>query len=99
MFILSLTYTADLSEVDRHIEPHMDWVKDGYDRGIFLASGRKNPRTGGVILAHGTRSEIDAIVAADPFTIHRVADYEVTEVMVTRTAEGLEGLKEELSAG
>ena len=92
MFILSLTYTADLSEVDRHIEPHMDWVKDGYDRGIFLASGRKTPRTGGVILARGNKAEIDAIVAADPFTIHGVADYEITEVAVTRTAPGLEGL-------
>lgn len=92
MFILSLTYTAELTEVDRHIEPHMDWVKDGYDRGIFLASGRKNPRTGGVIFARGTRAEIDAIVAADPFTIHGVADYEITEVAMTRTTPGLEGL-------
>lgn len=94
MFILSLTYTADLAEVDHYIEPHMDWVKDGYDRGVFLASGRKNPRTGGVILAGGTRSEIDAIVAADPFTIHGVADYEITEVLVSRTATGLEDLKD-----
>ena len=92
MFILSLTYTAELSEVDRYIEPHMDWVKDGYDRGIFLASGRKTPRTGGVILARGNKAEIEAIVAADPFTIHGVADYEITEVAVTRTAPGLEGL-------
>ncbi len=81
-----------MSEVDRHIEPHMDWVKDGYDTGVFLASGRKNPRTGGVIFAHGTRVEIEALVAADPFTVHGVAEYEVTEVAVTRTAPGLEGL-------
>ena len=91
MFILSLTYTAELSEVDRYIEPHMDWVNEGYDRGI-LASGRKNPRTGGVIFARGTRVEIEALVAADPFTIHGVADYEITEVAVTRTAPGLEAL-------
>lgn len=92
MFILSLTYTAELSEVDRHIEPHMNWVKDGYDSGVFLASGRKNPRTGGVIFARGTRAEIDARVAADPFTTHGVADYEITEFAVTRTAPGLEEL-------
>jgi uncharacterized protein YciI len=92
MFILSLTYTAELTEVDRHIEPHMDWVKDGYDRGIFLASGRKNPRTGGVIFVRGTRAGIEAVVAADPFTIHGVADYEITEVAMTRTTPGLEGL-------
>jgi uncharacterized protein YciI len=92
MFILSLTYTAELSDVDLHIEPHMDWVKDGYDRGIFLASGRKNPRTGGVIFARGTKAEIDEIVATDPFTVHGVADYQITEVAMTRTAPGLEGL-------
>ena len=92
MFILSLTYTAEMSEVDRHIEPHMDWVKDGYDRAVFLASGRKNPRTGGVIFARGTRADIEALVAADPFTIHGVANYEITEIAVTRTAPGLEGL-------
>ena len=86
MFILSLTYTAELLEVDRHIEPHMDWVKNGY------ASGRKNPRTGGVIFARGNRAEIEAIVAADPFTLHGVAKYEITEVAVTRTAPGLEEL-------
>ncbi|MBP1859068.1 YciI family protein [Rhizobium herbae] len=94
MFILSLTYTAELSEVDRHIEPHMDWVKDGYDSGVFLASGRKIPRTGGIIFARGTRAEIDARVAADPFTIHGVADYDITEFAVTRTAPGLEALSQ-----
>ncbi|MBB4052719.1 uncharacterized protein YciI [Devosia subaequoris] len=47
MFILSLTYTAPLSEVNAHIEPHLAWVAGGYDSGTFLASGRKEPRTGG----------------------------------------------------
>lgn len=60
---------------------------------MFLASGRKVPRTGGVILAKGDRSDIEAFVAADPFSLHGVADYEITEVALTRTADGLEGLK------
>ncbi|WEZ82555.1 YciI family protein [Rhizobium sp. 32-5/1] len=93
MFILSLSYKTDLSEADRHMEPHLAWVKAGYERGMFLASGRKNPRTGGVILARGERAEIEAVVAADPFTIHGVADYEITEFIATTTAPGLEGLK------
>ena len=91
MFILSLTYTAELPEVDRYIEPHMDWVNEGYDRGI-LASGRKNPRTGGVIFAKGTREELEVFVAEDPFVTGGVAGYEITEVLVTKTAPGLEGL-------
>jgi len=73
--------------------PHMDWVNAGYDSGMFLASGRKVPRTGGMILAQGDRAEIEAYVAADPFAAEGVAVYEVTEVAVTRTAPGLDGLK------
>lgn len=93
MFILSLTYVKPTEEADRFMAPHMDWVNAGYDSGMFLASGRKNPRTGGVILARCARAEIEAYVAADPFTLEGVAFYEITEVAVTRTAAGLEGLK------
>ena len=53
MFILSLTYVKPQEEADRLMEPHMAWVNEGYDTGLFLASGRKVPRTGGVILAKG----------------------------------------------
>ena len=93
MFILSLTYLKSNDEADRYMEPHMAWVKEGYAKGWFLASGRKIPRTGGVILAIGDRAAIEAYVAADPFTIHGIAAYDITELAVTTTAEGLEILK------
>ncbi|ARO31691.1 YciI-related domain-containing protein [Rhizobium sp. NXC14] len=93
MFILSLTYVKSSDEADRHMEPHMAWVKDGYAKGWFLASGRKVPRTGGAILAIGDRATIEAYVAADPFTVHGVAEYEITELAITTTVEGLEILK------
>ena len=90
MFILSLTYLKSNDDADKVMEAHVAWVAEGYDKGWFLASGRKVPRTGGVILATGDRSEIEAYAAADPFTLHGVASYEITEVALTRTAEGLE---------
>jgi uncharacterized protein YciI len=93
MFILSLTYLKPNDEADRYMEPHMAWVKEGYAKGWFLASGRKIPRTGGVVLAIGDRAAIEAYVAADPFTIHGVAAYDIIELAVTTTAEGLEILK------
>lgn len=94
MFILSLTYKQDPAEADRHMQPHLDWVRKGYDKGWFLASGRKVPRTGGVILARGDRAEIEAFIAADPFTIHGVADYDLTEVTLSTVNPGLEALKD-----
>lgn len=94
MLILSLTYKKSSEEADRHMTPHLAWVKEGYDRGWFLASGRKVPRTGGLILAKGDRAEIEAYVAEDPFTVHGVADYEVTEVALSTVVAGLEALKD-----
>ena len=93
MFILSLTYTAPLEDADKHMQAHMAWVKAGYDRGFFLASGRKVPRTGGVILARGARTELEAMCADDPFTVHGIAAYEIIETAFTTVAPGFESLK------
>jgi uncharacterized protein YciI len=93
MFILSLTYIAPLEDADTHMEAHMAWLRAGYDQGVFLASGRKIPRTGGVILARGNRAELEAMCAADPFTVHGIADYEITEAAFTTVAPGFENLK------
>ena len=93
MVSLTLTYVAPLEEVDRHAPAHIDWIKAGYASGVFLASGRKVPRTGGFILAKGERAEIEALVATDPFMVAGVTTYDVTEVAVSFTAAGLEQLK------
>ncbi|OLP61079.1 GTP cyclohydrolase [Xaviernesmea oryzae] len=94
MFIVSLTYHNGPEAADDHLTAHIDWLKQGYSSGLFLASGRKIPRTGGVILADGDRAALDAFLAADPFALHGVADYEVTEVAFSIAAEGLERLKD-----
>lgn len=94
MLIISLTYVKSTEEADKHMEPHMAWVKEGFDRGWFVASGRKVPRTGGVILARGDRAEIEAFLATDAFSIHGIARYDVTEMNVTKTIDGLELLKD-----
>ena len=93
MFILSLTYITPIEQADKHMEAHMAWVKAGYDEGLFIASGRKIPRTGGVILSRGERAALEALCAADPFTVHGIAEYEITEMAITTTAPGFENLK------
>lgn len=93
MLILSLTYIAPMDRVDALIEPHMAWVKKGYDDGFFIASGRKVPRTGGVILSRGERGAMEAFCATDPFAVHGVATYEIIEAAFTTVAPGAEILK------
>lgn len=80
LYVIDLTYTADLSDVDALLEAHRAYLKDHYAAGVFLVSGPKSPRTGGVILAQGTGlDDIERVVDLDPFKTGGVADYAITE--------------------
>ncbi len=96
MFVLTLTYTAPLEEVDALLPAHRDWLEEHYAAGELLTWGRRVPRVGGVIIAAGSldRARVDEIVAGDPFTVHGVATYEVVEFTPVKAAPGLEGLLE-----
>ncbi|MGW3668037.1 YciI family protein [Streptomyces sp. NPDC005141] len=97
MFVLELTYTAPIEAVDAVLEAHVAWLDKQYAAGFFLASGRKNPRDGGVILAVADdRSRIEEIAAGDPFVTAGVCAYRVTEFVATKTAPGLERYREPL---
>ena len=71
----------------------MAWLKEGYASGLFLAAGRRVPRTGGMIFAEGSRETVEAMLRRDPFHINGVSEYVISEVNITSTAPGLEGLK------
>ncbi|MFF8731369.1 YciI family protein [Streptomyces sp. NPDC015171] len=91
MFVLELTYTAPLDAVDAVLQDHVAWLEEQYEKGFFLASGRKNPRDGGVILAVAEdRARVDALVASDPFVVAGVCAYRVIEFLATKTAPELE---------
>ncbi|MCD5327216.1 YciI family protein [Chromobacterium piscinae] len=94
MFVVSLTYTAPLSDVDALLDAHVAWLKQAYADGAFLASGRKVPREGGVILARGEHAALEARLARDPFARGGVARYDIIEFVPGMTAAGLESLKE-----
>ena len=57
MFIVNLTYIKSLDEVEKHLEKHIDFLNQYYTKGLFIASGRKNPRTGGIILMRAKNKE------------------------------------------
>jgi len=94
VFIVSLTYKTELSEVDKYIDEHITYLEKHYALGKFIASGRKVPRTGGIILVNAAnKDELDLILKEDPFNIANVADYEVTEFIPTMAATEFEAIK------
>lgn len=41
MFIINLTYQKNLTEVEKHLEAHIQFLDTYYASGHFIASGRK----------------------------------------------------------
>ena len=90
MFIIELTYTAPLTEIDAHMTAHVRFLKKHYAAGTFLISGRKIPRDGGIILAAGqTRERIAAIMREDPFCARGLADVRIIEFRASQRADDM----------
>lgn len=90
MFIINLTYKTELEKVDQFINEHIEFLNKQYELGNFLASGRKVPRTGGIILSKvENKSELEKIIGKDPFKINNLANYELTEFIPSKTCDEL----------
>ncbi|MCT2564635.1 YciI family protein [Chryseobacterium herbae] len=88
MFIISLTYKTSLEDVERFIPEHNIFLDQQYNAGHFIAYGRKEPRTGGIILSNaGSKDKVEEIIRRDPFYIHQVADYEIIEFIPSKYNE------------
>ena len=93
-FFLELAYKVPTSVVDEHLAQHVEFLKEQYGKGNFLASGRKVPRTGGIILSNvSSKEELEQIIAQDPFNQNGVADYEIVEFIPSMTCQEFDFLK------
>lgn len=90
MYVITLTYVADLESIDAAIPAHAEWLDGAYADGLFIVSGRQVPRVGGVILAAGVdRAVLDARLAQDPFRVLGLATHTVTQFEPTKAAPAL----------
>ncbi|HEY0208294.1 YciI family protein [Acerihabitans sp.] len=92
MFIVDLTYEEPIEKVEALLEAHLAWLQKYFATGDFVASGRKVPRIGGIILTRTlARPDLDNILAQDPFT--EVANYSITEFVPSTTSAPLSVLR------
>ena len=91
IFVINIDYIKPLEEVEKYITKHREFLTQGYKDGVFVMSGGKNPRTGGIIIGRFA-SKDDALTYAhkDPFFIEKVAEYDVIEFAPTKYASELE---------
>ena len=91
MFIFSLTYVKPLSDVERLLPTHIEFLDEHYKKHLFICSGRKVPRTGGIILCNCTdMAEAKPIMEKDPFYKEGIAQYEIIEFVPSKSSEAFQ---------
>lgn len=91
MFILTLKYKKSIDDVEKNLPAHIKYLETYYNSGNFIASGRQNPRTGGIILCNAVnRDEVESIIHNDPFYSYGIADYSIIEFIPSKYADGFE---------
>ena len=79
-FIINVTYIVPLIKIDEMLAVHRKFLQGGYDKGLLLFSGPRNPRTGGFIAARAESLEqIKQFFNNDPYKINDFAGYEYME--------------------
>ena len=90
MFIVLLKFSDNKNQASQFMEGHKDWIKRGFDDGVFLLVGSLQPNLGGGIIAHNTtRSDLQSRVNDDPFVAENVVSAEIIEISPAKADERL----------
>ena len=85
IFVIILRYIMPLEHIDAHRADHLKFLDQQYESDIFIASGRQEPCSGGVILARAdNRAALENILSQDPYFVHRLAEYQIYEFTPTK---------------
>lgn len=81
MFIILLKFSNNKACASEYISGHNDWLKQGFEEGIFLLAGSLQPALGGSVIAHNTsRSALEKYVKSDPFVENGVVSAEILQI-------------------
>lgn len=93
MFVIFLKFSENKSQAGAFKQAHKDWIKAGFDEGVFLLVGNLQPEKGGAIFAHNSsRAEIENRVKADPFVKENIVSAEISEITPSKTDSRIEFL-------
>jgi len=85
MFVVLLRFSGNKGQANRFMENHNEWIKRGFNDGVFLLVGSLQPGLGGGIVAHNTSlPDLRRRVNADPFVVEDVVSAEILEITPSR---------------
>lgn len=98
MIVIELSYKGTVEEsialADKHMAGHLAFLKKYYEQGVFIASGPKKPREGGVIIAAVDKATAAELIQDDPFYQHDICNYRLIEFASVMCCEALSGFIE-----
>jgi uncharacterized protein YciI len=90
MFIVLLKFSDNKGQAGQFMDGHNNWIKRGFDEGVFLLVGSLQPNLGGSIVAHNTTlPELQNRVNDDPFVAENVVRAEILEITPGKADERL----------
>ena len=93
MFVVLLRFSSNKSQAGQFMDGHKEWIKRGFDDGVFLLTGSLQPNLGGGIVASNTSlPDLQRRVNEDPFVAEHVVDAEILEITPSRADARLDFL-------
>ena len=90
MFIVLLKFSDNKGQASQFMAGHNEWIKRGFDDGVFLVVGSLQPNAGGGIVAHNSSLvDLQSRVNDDPFVAENVVTAEIIEISPAKTDERL----------
>ena len=88
MFIVLLKFSANKTKAADVMARHNEWLRRGFNDGVFQLSGSLKPGLGGGILAQNTTlAELEKRVAEDPFVVENIVKSEILELAPGKAAD------------
>ena len=79
-FIVEATYLVPFEQIQETIPSHRAFLQKGYDLGLFLCSGPKEPAIGGYLVARAdSKADLEALFESEPFGAKGLARFTFTE--------------------
>ncbi|HJE71401.1 MULTISPECIES: YciI family protein [Pseudomonas] len=84
IYAINLTYTSTSEAINACLDAHKEWLIHHLSAERILFAGPLEDKAGGFILAFGSSlSEIEQMLAADPFVAHGLVR---TDILATQPA-------------
>jgi uncharacterized protein YciI len=79
-FVVEANYCAPIERVRAAYPRHRAWLQKGYDLGLFLVSGPKDPPVGGYLVARAeSAAALEAMFREEPLNVEKLATFTFTE--------------------